>query len=138
MSKYRIIEEIEKDGLQNTKSTFYIQRKTWLGWKKHSLPFLSYYSVDGFTIKDMYPVGTKEGIENILNDVKKEENYLRYNEKTIQKVYSSTWEPKWIICSDYELTPVYHNKLYFKGYDLEKIKEIIDSNKKTKTTRVVG
>jgi hypothetical protein len=137
MSKYRIVEEIEKDGLGNTESVFYIQRRTWLRWKKHSLPFLEYYGLDGITIKYGYPVGSKDSIENILNDVKKEENYIRYNGTTIKKVYiSNTWEPKWIINSDYKITS-WGAKYYTYGYDLKTIKEIIDRRKKTKTTRIV-
>jgi len=134
---YRIVEEIEKDALGNTKSIFYIQIKTWLRWKKHSLPFISAYGNSSkYTVREKYPVsGSISLIEKLLEDIKKEESLINYKGKNLKKVYDYDWKSWWVGIYDYSLSP-WGDKLYWI-WSLEKLKEHIDKNIKTKTTRIV-
>lgn len=134
---YRIVEEIEKDARGNTKSIFYIQIKTWLRWKKHSLPFISTYgNHSDYMIREKYPVSSsKSSIEKLLEDIKKKESSINYKRKNLQKVYDHDWRSWWIDIYDYESSP-WGDKLYWI-WDLEKLKEHIDKNIKTKTIRIV-
>ena len=134
---YRIVEEIEKDALGNTKSIFYIQIKTWLRWKKHSLPFISAYGNSSkYTVREKYPVsGSISLIEKLLEDIKKEESSINYKGKNLKKVYDYDWKSWWVDIYDYNLSP-WGDKLYWI-WSLEKLKEHIDKNIKTKTTRIV-
>jgi hypothetical protein len=134
--KYRIVEETETNGLGKQNTKYFIQRKTWFGWKKHSVPFMYHYGNDGHYIEEAYPHGTLSTIKKMLNDIETIEGFIRYKGVTIKLCYDSHFNPVWVNLSRYKVTP-WGKTLYHYHKDLNQLKKIIDENTKETTRKVM-
>jgi hypothetical protein len=138
--KFRIIEEIKTNDLGNSTTSYHIQKKTWWGWKDYKIPYFRYISHIKYYIDYVVYYDNKETITQLLGEIQKNEPTITYKGLKLKKGWVSQrgWSEgnnlrvKWVELNSWG----FPYKPYYYLYDLEEIKNKIDRNVITVTTRI--